>query len=77
VSPGAHALPHVPQLAGSSLTVVQIPEQFVVPVAHVVAHAPAEQTCPDVQALPQAPQLPGSLPRFTQRLPHLVVPPTH
>jgi hypothetical protein len=39
-----HALPHAPQLFGSVDVLTQSPAQFVVPVPHVVAHAPAEHT---------------------------------
>jgi hypothetical protein len=77
VSPDAHWNPHVPQLAGSLLSTVQIPLQLVVPLVHVVAQALFEQTWPVVHAAPHAPQLAGSLLSTVQIPLQLVVPPTH
>jgi hypothetical protein len=51
-----HALPHVPQLPGSNVVLVQAPEQLVRPVPHVVVHTPAEHTCPAPHRVPHAPQ---------------------
>jgi hypothetical protein len=52
--PGAHELPHVPQLAWSFAVFTHTPEHEVVVVGHV--HAPAVHTVPPVQVTPQAPQ---------------------
>jgi hypothetical protein len=72
--PGAQALPHAPQLAGSLLRSVHIEpcglghicglsgEQVMVPPAHM----PPWQAAPGAHAMPQPPQFAGSLPRFVQ-----------
>ena len=55
-SPEAHAVPHVPQLAGSLVTSTQAVPHFVVPPVHWSAHAPAEQTSPEAPACPHGAQ---------------------
>jgi hypothetical protein len=52
-----HALPHIPQLAGSVCVFTQSPEQFMVLAPHEAPHIPAEHTWPAGQARPHMPQL--------------------
>ena len=54
-------MPHVPQFALSDSTLVHDWPHAVVPVAHVSAHVPFEQTWPATHTVPQAPQFSGSL----------------
>ncbi len=60
-------MPQLPQLSGSLVVFVQVPEHIVWPVAQLVPHSPPEQT--PVQTLPQAPQLLLSDCTLTQVLP--------
>jgi hypothetical protein len=57
----AHAAPHAPQLAGSNVVFVHVPEHTVRPAPQVGAHEPAEHTCPAGHTVPHEPQLPLSL----------------
>ena len=76
-SPGLHATPHAPQLAGSCLRSTHAVPQAVSPVPHIVAHTPAEHTLPDGQTLPHAPQLLGSLAKLTHAPLHELNPKPH
>ncbi len=53
---GGQTVPHAPQLFGSVLRLVQLPEQLVSPDAQVTTQAPAEHTWPPVHAVVQVPQ---------------------
>jgi len=79
-SPDAHASPQAPQFDGSfwrSVQAAEAPEpQMPSGAAHVMAHAPSEQTLPDGQALSQAPQFALSVARRTQSPPQRVDPAT-
>jgi hypothetical protein len=66
-----HALPHAPQLAGSTEVLAQnalapVP-QVASGAAQVVPHTPPEHTRPAVQAVPHAPQLALSVRVFTSQ----------
>jgi hypothetical protein len=54
--PGAQAVPHDPQWAGSFCVLVQMPPQFVIDVAHATSHRPATHDCPAGHALEHVPQ---------------------
>ena len=56
--PLGHALPQLPQLAGSDVTSTQVPEQLDCPVGHW--HAPTKHCFPPAHAAPQLPQFAGS-----------------
>jgi hypothetical protein len=76
-SPIAQALPHAPQLAGSSCVSTQTLPHFSAPPLQERPHDPCEHTCSAGQAVPQAPQFVGSSCVSTHLSPHLVVPPLH
>jgi hypothetical protein len=73
--PDGHAVPHPPQLVGSTFVCTHEAPHLVVPPAQSSAHAPSEQTRPPPHLLPHAPQLNGSLAVFTQLPAQDVVPP--
>jgi hypothetical protein len=70
VAPGAHWLPHAPQLLASvcSLTQPTTGPQLVCPAGQV--QAPEVQVVPGPQTDAQLPQWFGSVDRSTQALPH-------
>src|ERR1019366_861413 len=79
-SPMLHALPHAPQLAGSTVVLMQLCPHWVVPPPQLVAHMPCEQTlaaASGAQTVPQAPQLAGSSEVTTHVEPHIVWPVGH
>ena len=77
-SPAAHALPQLPQLAGSTFSETHTPLHIVVPPTHASAQAPLEQTLPAGHVLPHAPQLAGSIAVSTHEAsPQATVPPLH
>ena len=57
--PDPQAWPQAPQLAGSLVTLAQVPvpEQNVVPAVQMALHVPAEQAVPAAQTCPHVPQL--------------------
>jgi hypothetical protein len=55
--PVVHALPQVPQFAGSSVWSTHAPLHTTLPFGHVVVHWLLSQTCVESHALPHAPQL--------------------
>jgi len=65
----AHALPQVPQCAGSTVVSTQLWPHRVVPVPQFATHAPIEQARPAAQTLPHLPQLAGSLDSVEQVAP--------
>jgi hypothetical protein len=67
-------LPQEPQLPGSNVVLVQVPEQLVSPDWQLKAQVPLEQTLPAAQAWAQAPQLALSVCKFTQIPEQLVSP---
>jgi hypothetical protein len=67
-SPGVHAIPHMPQFAGSFASSTQDAPHIVVPPPHDSAQCPPEQTCPPVHVVPHPPQLSGSVIVFAQPL---------
>jgi hypothetical protein len=72
-APVPHALPHVPQLAGSWAVSAHTVPQRVKDAEQ--AHAPFEHDVPVGQAVPQAPQFAGSLVRSAQDALPPVLPP--
>ena len=54
--PAAHALPHAPQLATSTLVSLHVPLQLVRP-PHENSQLPPLQTWPPVHEVPHVPQL--------------------
>ena len=74
LGPDTHALPQEPQLPGSNVVLVQVPEQLVSPDWQLKAQVPLEQTLPAAQAWAQAPQLALSVCKFTQIPEQLVSP---
>ena len=75
LSPAGQTLPQLPQFFASVPTSTQAPEQFVVPVGHVAAQAPAAQTGEvPLHTLPHSPQFWGSSRVSTQDEPQSFVP---
>jgi hypothetical protein len=72
----AHAVPHVPQLAGSCDVRTHAPVQSVKPASQTQPLAPL-QSFPPLQAVAQSPQCAGSLPKSTQLVPHISKPVLH
>jgi hypothetical protein len=66
ISPAAHAVPHIPQLARSVCTSRQLPLQLVRLMAQVTAHMPIEHTCPPAHAVSHIPQWAISFCRLMQ-----------
>lgn len=73
VSPGAQALPHAPQFAGSSSRSTHVLPQLLRAPTQVSTHAPSEHVSHGSQAWPQLPQLAVSSAVSTQAPPHSVV----
>ena len=67
-----HALPQLPQCAAEVAVSMQAPLQLTVPLWHVSAQWPAEQTLPAAQLVWQLPQCAGSLLRAAQSRSHCV-----
>lgn len=72
---GPHAVPQVPQFAGSFWSDTQRPPHVVVPVGHV--HVPPVHDAPPAQTFPQLPQLLLFVESTTQAPPQLVSPESH
>jgi len=69
---GGHAVAQFPQCAAEVVVSTQAPLQLTVPLWHVSAQRPEEQTLPAGQTVWQAPQWPGSLWRSAQSMSHWV-----
>ena len=78
-SPGAHSLPHVPQLSLSDRRLAQYEpaspasaSHSVCDVGQLLPQSPLTQATPAPQTLPHAPQFDGSICRLVQSEPHAV-----
>jgi hypothetical protein len=67
-------LPQKPQFVGSLARAAQLAPHFSKPAAHMLEHAPCEQTCSAAHAMPHPPQLAGSEAKLTQLGPHALRP---